>query len=400
MVIVSDERGWPQRSGYRRRTAQVVTALSAVGSVTWLVAPRNRYDDGESLVIPDRLAGRVTGVLCSAPTRGRLATAARWCCSQLPWPLAAGDWSEAEAELRRRGLQADLLWVMGVDALRAAKRAGVHGAATVVDMDLESLKLARMLAADAPANPVRRWIARVDVDRWRRLERQAAASGAVVSLCSAAERDAFGGAAWVVDNSYPDPGPPPAGLRVGPPILVLVGSFAYQPNSDGLAWLLDSVWPTVRAARPEAELRLVGRGLAAAHPARSTPGVTVLEDVADVKPELWRATVAVVPVLWGAGTRVKIIEAFAHHVPVVSTTVGAEGLAVEPGRHLLIADTPREFAAACLSALADPAAASRLADEGYGLFRQQYEEGVVTHGLTELVWELLAEPRHQPGERV
>ncbi len=96
----------------------------------------------------------------------------------------------------------------------------------------------------------------------------------------------------------------------------------------------------------------------------------------------------------------KIIEAFAHHVPVVSTTVGAEGLAVEPGRHLLIADTPREFAAACLSALADPAGASRLADEGYGLFRQQYEEGVVTHGLTELVQELLAEPRHRPGERV
>ncbi|MDH4074304.1 MAG: glycosyltransferase family 4 protein [Acidimicrobiia bacterium] len=368
--------------------------------MTWFVAPRNRYDDGGSLAIPDHLASRVTGVLCCAPTRTRLATAARWRCSQLPWPLAAGDWSRAEAELGRRAPRADLLWVMGIDALRAAKRAGVQAAATVVDMDLESLKLARMLAIDPPANPIRRWIARVDVDRWRRLERQAVGSGAVVSLCSSAERDAFGAPAWVVDNSYPDPGPPPVtGLGDGPPTLVLVGSFAYQPNNDGLAWLLEGVWPTIRAAKPEAELRLVGRGLAADHPARSTPGVTVLDHVADVTPELRRATVAVVPVLWGAGTRVKIIEAFAHHVPVVSTTVGAEGLAVEPGRHLLIADTPRQFAAACLSALADPPTASRLADAGYGLFRQRYEEGVVIHGLTELVRELLAERRRQPGEQ-
>ena len=83
------------------------------------------------------------------------------------------------------------------------------------------------------------------------------------------------------------------------------------------------------------------------------PGVlTVVGEVASMEGELARASVAVVPVRYGGGTRVKILESFAHRVPVVSTSLGAEGLDVEDGVHLLIADDPEQFAAAVVRLLA------------------------------------------------
>jgi glycosyltransferase involved in cell wall biosynthesis len=89
-------------------------------------------------------------------------------------------------------------------------------------------------------------------------------------------------------------------------------------------------------------------------------------------PELARATAAVVPVRFGGGTRVKILEAFAHCVPVVTTTVGCEGIEVEPGRHLLIGDDAATFADACTRLLGDPALRARLAADGATLFEDRY----------------------------
>jgi glycosyltransferase involved in cell wall biosynthesis len=101
--------------------------------------------------------------------------------------------------------------------------------------------------------------------------------------------------------------------------------------------------------------------------------------------ELARATVAVVPVRYGSGTRVKILESFAHRVPVVSTTLGAEGLDVEDGVHLLIADDPEAFAAATARLLEDPGLRARLADEGEALYLDRYERRVADQGVHRLV---------------
>ena len=103
------------------------------------------------------------------------------------------------------------------------------------------------------------------------------------------------------------------------------------------------------------------------------PAVTVVGTVPAMEPELARADVAVVPIRYGSGTRLKILESFAHRVPVVSTTIGAEGLEVVDGVHLLLADDPDAFAAACQRLLTEPDLRKRLVDAAEELYRERFE---------------------------
>jgi glycosyltransferase involved in cell wall biosynthesis len=129
--------------------------------------------------------------------------------------------------------------------------------------------------------------------------------------------------------------------------IVFSGNLAYHPNLAALAWFFASIWPALSRRHPGLECVLVGknpesvRGLAA-----SQPGIRLTGEVEDALPELSASLAAVVPLRSGSGTRVKILEAWAAGVPVVSTTIGAEGLPVLHGEHLLIADGPEEFASA------------------------------------------------------
>ena len=99
--------------------------------------------------------------------------------------------------------------------------------------------------------------------------------------------------------------------------------------------------------------------------------------VPDITTELRRADMVVVPIRFGSGTRVKIIEAFAHRIPVVSTTLGAEGLGVEDGRHLLLADTAQGLAASCAQLLTEPDLRQRLVDAAHQLYLDTFEREVV-----------------------
>ena len=92
-----------------------------------------------------------------------------------------------------------------------------------------------------------------------------------------------------------------------------------------------------------------------------------------MEPELARADIAVVPLRMGSGTRLKILESFAHRIPVVSTTIGADGLDVQDGVHLLLADRPDEFARACRRLIEDRALARRLVDAAEQRFLDRYE---------------------------
>ncbi len=138
--------------------------------------------------------------------------------------------------------------------------------------------------------------------------------------------------------------------------LVFVGSMDWTPNIDGLRWFVAEVLPLIRARRPDCQLTVAGR-----RPTREIrylmekdKRILVTGTVPDVRPHLWGAAVAIVPLRIGGGTRLKIYEAMAAKVPVVSTTIGAEGLDVRNGENILIADSPRQFADACLALLDDP----------------------------------------------
>lgn len=127
--------------------------------------------------------------------------------------------------------------------------------------------------------------------------------------------------------------------------VAMSGNFDYLPNREGRRWFEQRVWPGLSGQFPQLQWRLIGKG---ANP------------VEDAVEELARAQVAVVPILSGSGTRLKILEAWSAGTPVVSTALGAEGLECESGRHLLIADEPAAFRDATARLLRDPELRQRL----------------------------------------
>lgn len=159
----------------------------------------------------------------------------------------------------------------------------------------------------------------------------------------------------------------------GPPRFAFVGAFNWHVNEAAAQWLAESVWPRVRAALPDAELCFVGRDPSPTVRALAAgdPSIQVTGTVADVRPYLRDSTALLVPLRYGSGVRTKILEAFAVRRPVVSTSVGCEGLPVTSGRHLLIADDEEAFANACVRIVRERAEADRMVDAAFDLVREQ-----------------------------
>lgn len=156
--------------------------------------------------------------------------------------------------------------------------------------------------------------------------------------------------------------------------LLFLGSLDWYPNQDAVEYLLEEILPFLITRAPEVRLRIVGRRAPpdlAKHVAQSS-GVELVGEVADVRPHLAQAAVVLVPLRIGGGSRIKILEALAMGKAVVSTTIGAEGLAVTNGVHLLLADSPEAFADSTLRLLKSPEERARLGDEGRKLVEGRY----------------------------
>jgi glycosyltransferase involved in cell wall biosynthesis len=190
----------------------------------------------------------------------------------------------------------------------------------------------------------------------------------------------------VIPNTYPRPQRPVGNPAAsGPPVLLFQGNLGYPPNIDAAQWLATVIAPMVRVAVPEAEVRLVGRPGTNVTELHRPGVVTVVGEVPSMEDELARASVAVVPLRYGSGTRVKILESFAHRVPVMSTTLGAEGLDAEDGVHLLLADDPEEFAAATVRLLGDSRLRARLVEAAEALYLDRYDGRLADQGVRRLV---------------
>ncbi len=135
--------------------------------------------------------------------------------------------------------------------------------------------------------------------------------------------------------------------------LVFVGSMDWLPNIDGVEYFTEEILPLIRSKRPGCRVAIAGRrptpGLQEI--ARRDPGIVLTGTVPDIRPWLWGSLVSIVPLRIGGGTRLKIFEAMAAGLPVVSTAVGAEGLPLEDGHHIAIADDPVTFANRCVELL-------------------------------------------------
>ena len=396
-LVVAGEYPWPENSGSRLRLATVLRGLVSCGPVdlfSILPTARTDIDPADPAVGLDRV-DQVS--FDDRPPSGpaRLAAAGD---PRRPFELPRPDGGASVRALTRfaRGPY-DLVWYFGIRPLLQCD--ALVAAPAVLDLvDLEDHKIAARrdiptTTAGGVSGRARRIAAHAfsseEIRRWRRLQRWAGARVEATVVCSEldAGRARAGGVprVEVVPNGYRLVPDPVGRVAVGrPPTVLFQGTLRYPPNAEAARFLVGDVVPALRALVPDVRVRLVGTTAPALATLDDPPAVTLVGRVPDMADELARADLVVVPLRFGSGTRLKVLESFAQKVPVVSTTLGAEGLGAEDGVHLLLADTAAGLAEACARLLADEELRARLTGQAHDLFAARFAEPVVARRVAEL----------------
>lgn len=218
-----------------------------------------------------------------------------------------------------------------------------------------------------------RWKAGIQMQLSRRRERFWKERFNVLSVCSKADRQYLGGGKQihVIPNGFQRPSIEPARQPAGPPRIGFIGLYSYAPNLEGVNWFLRECWPQVKQQIPDVRLRLVGKD--SDGPLRpSAPDLDALGYLEDPAAEIATWSAMIVPVLHGAGTRVKIADAFSRKCPLVSTSLGAFGYDIQSGHELLLADNANDFANACVSHIRNPSQARQMAESAFAAFLQKW----------------------------
>ncbi|HEY0715757.1 MAG TPA: glycosyltransferase, partial [Polyangia bacterium] len=195
-----------------------------------------------------------------------------------------------------------------------------------------------------------------------------------------------------VDSDYYQPMPGPNGGEGEGNDLVFTGSMDWLPNVDGITWFANEILPLLRRELP-VKVWVVGRKPSAAvkELAARHPDIEVTGTVDDVRPYIGRGRVYIVPLRIGGGTRMKIYEAMAMGKPVVSTRIGAEGLPVNDGQDIALADTPADFAARVLGLLRNPEQRRILGAAGRTLVTENYSWQGVARRFTQICESVVAQ---------
>jgi glycosyltransferase involved in cell wall biosynthesis len=404
-LIVGQDLPWPPAGGGLIRLSQVVHALSEISQVDFFAL----LDERRSPLPPPESID-----LCRATTAPypRMAPAAhwraRWMADRgLPAEVAMRSFdTRARDELARWALAPyDLVWfsTAAVFEWMARPRLGP----TIVDIDNLEDESARRRSQVAHRNGsgaglAARWHGlasrtqlRLDASSWTRFQASVASSVERVVLCSDLDIARSGlSNATVVPNVYERPSTPVGRRDVGdPPVVLFQGRLNYPPNIDAVDFVVDKIAPLLWERVPSAQLRLVGRPTPAVKRRHHPPHVVVVGKVPEIEWELATADVAIVPLRFGSGTRLKILESFAHRVPVVSTPLGAEGLEVEDGLHLVLASSAEELAEGCARVLLDRELRDRLVGSAQALFLERYDWPVAEERLQSLAREVAASRR-------
>ena len=313
---------------------------------------------------------------------------ARSLCSAQPWMMLRDDQHEMRQLVDR--LSKEVAFdVAHADQLNMAQYAlRVRGARRVLDAHNALWLLYKRLAATMAPGP-RKWLLERD---WRLMKvyegRMVRAFEAILAV-SEEDRQALLDAAGVdreirvIPIAIDTDEVLPVARQAGANHILHIGTMYWPPNIDGIRWFLREVYPLIRSERPNVILDIVGSRppleLQALGARDSAVNVTGYVD--DPTPYLERAAAFIVPLRAGGGMRVKILNALAQGMPIVSTTLGAEGIAVTPGEDILLADTPGDFAQCVLRLLDEPGLAASLGAAGRHLAERQYDYRVVCQTL-------------------
>jgi polysaccharide biosynthesis protein PslH len=194
---------------------------------------------------------------------------------------------------------------------------------------------------------------------------------------------------------------PPERLEERPCSLIFVGSMDWMPNEEGVLFFIEHVLPAIRRQVPAVTLKIAGRSPSQKlRSIAASRGVEVTGTVDDIRPHVHAATVCIVPLRVGSGTRLKIFEAMAMGKAIVSTTLGAEGLPVKPGENLVLADAPEDFARETVRLLRDDGERVRLGAAARELVRHDYSWASVSTHFDEVLCRVTGRDRdHAPTDR-
>jgi glycosyltransferase involved in cell wall biosynthesis len=391
-LFVTGMYPWPATDGYSLRMSNMVVALADAGPVDMFVAHHPRVTN-----FPDAPSG-VRRILVPTEATARAQKVVRWLGEGQPRIML-----DRTCEGARKVLAAevsahtyDVVCVSHVDTWWYFR--DLLPRPYVVDLDnLEHLKSRegrRIRPTGASLAVTAKWWAtkpfeRVDESRMDRLQHDCARAADLVALCSELDVKRSGMPNAVeVPNGYELRWEPRSDTDVtdpDAPVFSFVGLQSYAPNADASRWMATVVLPRIRESIPGARFRIVGRGGETLSGLGSLPGVTVTGPVDDLRGEMLVADVAVVPIRFGAGTRLKVVEALANRIPVVTTTVGCEGIDVVDGEHVLVADDAVSFADACVRLTKDAGLRSRLADSGARLFEGSYQWSSIRENFASLL---------------
>ncbi len=367
---------YPPDSGPKVKTWHVLKYLSTRHDVTLVSFVR-----GDQRAAVDHLRRHLRAVytapMVRSPAHDALALVRSFLSGQ-PWMMLRDD-RTAMRRLVDRLAEKEEFDIVHADQLNMAQYAHrVPGTSRVLDEHNALWLLYRRLAATMPVGP-QKWLLERDWRLLKRYEGQMVRSFDAVLAVSNEDRAALLEAAGakreivVVPIAIDTVETRPLERVPGANHVLHLGTMFWPPNVDGVLWFIRHVWPLVRQRHPDATFDVVGSRPPPRLKALSGERVNVTGYVADPTPYLRRCGAFVVPLRAGGGMRVKILNAMAQGLPVVSTTLGAEGIAVTDKQNILLADAPADFAAAVSRLLDDRELATRLGTAGRRLIETRYD---------------------------
>lgn len=409
VAVVDEELPYPANSGKRIRTLNILSRLARSHRVALLthsnLLPEEVSQAKEQL---QRLGIEVIVVDRRCPPRSVTGRGFRFyldlasnLLSPRPYLVDVNYSPELREAVRSydREHRVDLWqseWTPYVEALRDIEPARK----LIVAHNIESLIWRRY--QETEGNPFRRAYIKLQYKKFLKYERMAFRAASRVVAVS--EEDATLARDWLgtrsvsvvengVDLDYIRPGE----VHRLPKQILYLGSLDWRPNLDAVEMLIGRIFPQILADEPDARLCIVGRNPPPklVEQLAGRPGIELHADVPDVRPFLHQSALMVVPLRIGGGSRLKILEAFAAGLPVISTRVGAEGLKVRDGAHLVVVEKIEQMAAAIVASLRDQATGLARAKLGRRLVEEAYDWDVLADRLGDLWLRTCRRPAHE-----
>ena len=381
VLFITEFLPWPLNTGGRIRTYHILRQVGLRHEVTLVTQKAPEDTEGEEQI--RALVSQLYSVPLKPPSFvSKILGTAAFLASARPYVAAYSHYREALARLISSLTSSESFDIVHLDHLDAAVYLQNCCPKAAVYLDEHNYETSLLRSTrDNTSKSLLRWYLGSQLLKLARFERETLRAVDAVSVVSTRDAHMVAAVAPHTDQEVIPNGVDPAFFdiprRPRPYRVVSVGSLDWLPNVEGLLWFLDEVWPSVVEARPDATFHIVGRNPQRALLRRVSRGVSVAGSVADIREHVQDAAAFVVPLLAGGGTRLRVLEAMAMRVPIVSTSVGVEGIECVHGQHVLVADAAEDFAHQLIALLDRGELRESLAMEGRQLVERRYSWQVI-----------------------